>query len=188
MATTRLMPLHTGKGRTVGQAISDIIDYTENPQKTDGGRLITSWQCDSRIADAEFLFTKNQYIVQRRSAANTLREPAPLTVADSQGVVLFGAVGVSGYMDELLWFIIAEVSQKVHFLGLGNILRSNIAHRASPRFAPVSQKIGSDDRIGSALDGVSDVVHVVGLPLFEVLEHIRKGPGRLQERLALLIG
>ena len=38
MATTRLMPLHTGKGRTVGQAISDIIDYTENPQKTDGGR------------------------------------------------------------------------------------------------------------------------------------------------------
>ena len=50
MATTRLMPLHTGKGRTVGQAISAIIDYTENPQKTDGGRLITSWQCDSRIA------------------------------------------------------------------------------------------------------------------------------------------
>lgn len=62
MATTRLMPLHTGKGRAVGQAISAIIDYTENPQKTDGGRLITSWQCDSRIADAEFLFTKNQYI------------------------------------------------------------------------------------------------------------------------------
>ena len=62
MATTRLMPLHTGKGRTVGQAIRDIIDYTENPQKTDGGRLITSWQCDSRIADAEFLFAKNQYM------------------------------------------------------------------------------------------------------------------------------
>ena len=62
MATTRLMPLHTGKGRTVGQAISDILDYSKNPQKTDNGRLITSWQCDSRIADAEFLFTKNQYI------------------------------------------------------------------------------------------------------------------------------
>lgn len=28
MATTRLMPLHTGKGRTVGQAISDILDYS----------------------------------------------------------------------------------------------------------------------------------------------------------------
>ena len=62
MATTRIMPLHTGKGRTVGQAISDIIDYVENPEKTDHGRLITSFQCDSRVADAEFLLTKKQYI------------------------------------------------------------------------------------------------------------------------------
>ena len=27
MATTRIMPLHVGKGRTESQAISDIIDY-----------------------------------------------------------------------------------------------------------------------------------------------------------------
>ena len=29
MATTRIMPLHTGKGRTLGKAISDIIDYVK---------------------------------------------------------------------------------------------------------------------------------------------------------------
>jgi len=57
MATTRLMPLHTGKGRDVGTAISDIIDYAENPEKTDYGRLITGYECDSRTADAEFLFS-----------------------------------------------------------------------------------------------------------------------------------
>ena len=39
MATTRLMPLHTGKGRTVGTAIHDIIDYVENSQKTNHGSL-----------------------------------------------------------------------------------------------------------------------------------------------------
>ena len=61
MATTRLMPLHTGKGRDVGTAISDIIDYAENPGKTDYGRLITGYECDSRTADAEFLFSKRQY-------------------------------------------------------------------------------------------------------------------------------
>ncbi|MGX8711680.1 MAG: relaxase/mobilization nuclease domain-containing protein [bacterium] len=61
MATTRLMPLHTGKGRDVGTAISDIIDYAENPEKTDCGRLITGYECDSRTADAEFLFSKRQY-------------------------------------------------------------------------------------------------------------------------------
>ena len=40
MATTRIIPLHAGKGRTVGKAISDIIDYVKNPEKTDHGRLI----------------------------------------------------------------------------------------------------------------------------------------------------
>ncbi len=64
MATTRIMSLHIGKGRTVGKAISDIIDYVENPDKTDGGRLISSYQCDSRIADAEFLFSKRQYLAK----------------------------------------------------------------------------------------------------------------------------
>lgn len=33
----------------------------ENPDKTDGGKLITGYQCDTRIADAEFLFSKRRY-------------------------------------------------------------------------------------------------------------------------------
>ena len=58
MATTRIMPLHVGKGRTESRAISDIIDYVANPQKTDNGKLITSYACDSRTADTEFLLVK----------------------------------------------------------------------------------------------------------------------------------
>ena len=34
MATTRIMPLHIGKGRTESQAVSDIIDYVSNPVST----------------------------------------------------------------------------------------------------------------------------------------------------------
>lgn len=62
MATTCLMPLHAGKKKTVGNSISCVIDYVKNPDKTDEGRLITSWECNSRIADAEFLYTKQEYI------------------------------------------------------------------------------------------------------------------------------
>ncbi len=62
MATTRIMPLHVGKGRAESRAISDIIDYVTNPKKTDNGRLITGYACDSRTADAEFLLAKRQYI------------------------------------------------------------------------------------------------------------------------------
>jgi hypothetical protein len=62
MATTRIMPLHIGKGRTESQAVSDIIDYVSNPQKTDNGRLVTGFACDSRVADAEFLLAEREYI------------------------------------------------------------------------------------------------------------------------------
>ena len=62
MATTRLMPLHVGKGRSVKTAISKIIGYVKNPEKTDHGQLVTSFQCNSQIADAEFLLFKKQYI------------------------------------------------------------------------------------------------------------------------------
>ena len=62
MATTRIMPLHVGKGRTESRAISNIIDYVANPKKTDNGRLITGYACDSRTADAEFLLAKRQYL------------------------------------------------------------------------------------------------------------------------------
>ena len=64
MATTRIMPLHVGEGRTESRAISDIIDYVANPQKTDHGRLITGYECDSRVADAEFMLAKRQYIAR----------------------------------------------------------------------------------------------------------------------------
>ena len=44
-----------------------VIEY-----RTSSGRLITSYQCDSRIADAEFLFSKRQYLAKtgRRRGAD----------------------------------------------------------------------------------------------------------------------
>ena len=62
MATTRLIPLHIGKGRGVGTAVSRIIEYVSNPEKTDNGQLVSSYGCNSRIADKEFLFAKQLYI------------------------------------------------------------------------------------------------------------------------------
>lgn len=61
MATTRLMPLHTGKGCSVATALGKTADYVENPDKTDGGEWISSYECDPMIADEEFLLSKRQY-------------------------------------------------------------------------------------------------------------------------------
>ncbi len=62
MATTRLMPLHTGKGRNTGKAIRDIIGYVANPSKTEQGQLVTGYACDPETADGEFLLMKREYL------------------------------------------------------------------------------------------------------------------------------
>ena len=55
------MPLHTGKGRTIAKALGRVSAYVENPEKTDDGELISSYQCNADIADKEFLFAQRQY-------------------------------------------------------------------------------------------------------------------------------
>ena len=56
-----LIPLHSGKGRTVAEALGRVTDYVKNPEKTSGGDLVTAYQCNPSIADQEFLFSKRQY-------------------------------------------------------------------------------------------------------------------------------
>ena len=61
MATTRIIPLHTGASRGVAKALKDSIDYMENPLKTDGGEWVSSYECDAKTADNEFLLAKQRY-------------------------------------------------------------------------------------------------------------------------------
>jgi len=60
MAATAIIPIHAS-GRAVAKALKMSVGYIENPEKTDGGEWVTSYECDPLIADAEFLFSKNQY-------------------------------------------------------------------------------------------------------------------------------
>ena len=61
MATTWIKALHISKTMTKSSAVAAVIDYVGNPQKTDNGRLITSYACDSRTVDDEFLLSKREY-------------------------------------------------------------------------------------------------------------------------------
>ncbi len=58
MATTRLTPIHIGKGRSVAKVLKESVDYFENPLKTDNGEWTSSYESDVRTADAEFLLAK----------------------------------------------------------------------------------------------------------------------------------
>lgn len=61
MAATRLIALHINKGKTVAQCLADRTDYSQNAAKTNDGEFISSYECDPKTADEEFLLTKRQY-------------------------------------------------------------------------------------------------------------------------------
>ena len=61
MATTRIISMHVSQGKTIADCLTDRIDYSKNPDKTQGGELISAYECDPKTADAEFLYSKRQY-------------------------------------------------------------------------------------------------------------------------------
>ena len=68
MATTRIIPMHINKGKTIAQCMKARLDYVKNPDKTAGGELISSYACTPQTADQEFLLSRNAYL------ANTGRQ------------------------------------------------------------------------------------------------------------------
>lgn len=61
MAATRLNALHVNKGKTVAQCLSERLNYSQNPIKTEQGELITAYACQPETAAMEFLLSKRQY-------------------------------------------------------------------------------------------------------------------------------
>ena len=61
IAASAIFPLHVNKGKSIAKTLSLRTDYAMNPDKTEGGQLITSYACDPRTADAEFLLSKREY-------------------------------------------------------------------------------------------------------------------------------
>lgn len=53
--------MHINKGKTLAQCLADRTNYAKNPEKTNDGELISTYACDHRTLDAEFLFAKRQY-------------------------------------------------------------------------------------------------------------------------------
>lgn len=61
MAATKLIALHINKGKTLAKTLEDRIDYAHNPEKTENGNYISSYECDPKTVLEEFLLTKRAY-------------------------------------------------------------------------------------------------------------------------------
>ena len=61
MAATRLIALHKNKGKSVAACLKSRTDYAKDPDKTNRGELVSSYQCSPLTADEEFMLSKRQY-------------------------------------------------------------------------------------------------------------------------------
>ena len=59
MATTWMKALHRSGG--IASALGRSLDYVENPDKTNDSELLYGFECDPFTAQAEFMFSKQQY-------------------------------------------------------------------------------------------------------------------------------
>ena len=61
LATTRLISMHQNKGKSIAACLADRTDYAKNPSKTSDGEFISSYECDPKTIQGEFLLSKRQY-------------------------------------------------------------------------------------------------------------------------------
>lgn len=61
MAISKLKPRKISDGKSIRQYLADRIDYGKNPDKTDGGRLVSTYQCSPETAAEEFAISKRLY-------------------------------------------------------------------------------------------------------------------------------
>ena len=61
VAISKLKPRKISDGKSIRQYLADRIDYGKNPEKTDGGRLVSTYQCSPETAAEEFVISKRLY-------------------------------------------------------------------------------------------------------------------------------
>lgn len=74
IATTRLISMHQNKGKSIADCLADRTDYAKNPDKTNEGEYISSYECDPKTVQGEFMLSKRQYddITGRKQASNVI--------------------------------------------------------------------------------------------------------------------
>ena len=95
MAATRLIALHKNKGKSVAVCLKSRTDYVQNPDKTEQGELVSSYECSPLTVDEEFMLSKRQYelVTGRRQKSDVIAyqirqsfKPGEITAEDANKV------------------------------------------------------------------------------------------------------
>ncbi len=155
MAATRLIALHINKGRTLAQCLADRIGYSMNNEKTDKGRLVSSFACDPQTCCEEFMLSKRQYyhstgrVYKNEVIAYQIRQsfkPGEITAEDANRV---GYELAMRFTKGKYAFIVATHTDRAH-------IHNHIIFNSTSTDG--TQKFRDFKRSGLALQKVSDMV------------------------------
>ncbi len=62
MVAARLIAMHKNKGRSIQKCLKDRTDYAQNPEKTEGGEYVSSYECDPKLVEEQFAVSKREYL------------------------------------------------------------------------------------------------------------------------------
>jgi hypothetical protein len=155
MAATRLIAMHLNKGRSIGQCIKDRTDYAQNPEKTDGGQLISSYECDPKLVEEQFAIAKREYLQKtgRRYQGDVIAYQ--IRQAFKPGEITPEEANQIGYETAMRWtkgrhaFIVATHIDRAHIHN--HIIYNSTNHTCDRKYRDFI-------RSGRALQKVSDQV------------------------------
>ncbi len=170
MATTRLIAMHQNKGRSLQKCLKDRTDYAQNPEKTEGGELVSSYQCDPQFVEEQFAASKREYlqITGRRYVGDIIAyqirqsfKPGEITPEEANKI---------GYETAMRWtkgehaFIVATHVDKAH-------IHNHIIYNSTS--LSCDRKFRNFWFSGVALQKVSDLVCLENG--FSVIEPVKPG-------------
>lgn len=174
MAATRLIALHRNKKRSVRQCLADRMDYALNPDKTEAGTFLSSYECDPRTAAEEFMLTKRLY--HQKTGLDTDSDVIAYQIRQSfkPGEITPAEANRLGYETAMRWtkgkhaFVVATHTDKAH-------IHNHIIYNSTTLDG--LHKYRDFLRSGLALQRVSDTVCIeAGLSV------ITPRPQRLREK------
>ncbi len=59
LAATRLIAMRKNKGKSIAACLNNHTSYIQNPDKTEQGELVSSYQCSPLTVDEEFMLTND---------------------------------------------------------------------------------------------------------------------------------
>lgn len=165
MAATRLIALHVNKGKTVAQCLADRTDYSENAAKTNNGEFISSYECDPKTCDQEFLLAKREYLHKRGFDYKSNVIAYQIRQSFAPGEITPEEANAIGYETAMRWtkgkhaFIVATHVDRAH---IHNHIIYNSTNLSCDR------KYRDFLRSGKALQKVSDLICIEhGLSVIE---------------------